>query len=697
MKWKTPITLLKKSLVHSGTYIHKLPEGNFTRCNNQPYINEDKSEFLFSSHISIFKLAYEMVSDFHSVSVKLKDLSDNGDIYRLAYNENLDVMGEYISSKERLPEKLSIPSYQVTRKNIDMVSFGGFKIKDPKALCHSAIENIISELKKVGVDISNMKIRAYSRGFYSKAICASIIYSVDLGEQSTQENNAKAWFSLLESHMRELSIRPVHISFNGEILEDFSQEHFVIYENGSSCWVKDVLGLSSCSDKAYRDFLLVNMNCEWMYQSRVANEIGALGLKVKEDNWKDLAFVSSRELIENSGLVSKYSETEKKEEYFKLPFASSIIVSYLFESGFMSLNSNELCRVSVGNYKTDFYSSREFDLEEYFVSNVDYLESCALSKNIKKDVKSFNDKKKKLVKRDGKSKERYVAFYAVHTEPLTLIGFAKCTNKSRHLLKNFKYSCVRYAIEKQGRYPLEIPMVVLDCNDEQKTFIESIAHEHSSISKKIFAVKNNAYAPINGEINGEYYDGNKLLYKPISNHIFNESGIDICCVNYERLIWRDGDLLDYFTPGELNIIKSRSFKQGKNFYELIFSLAKRVNDGCKVSIIWEFDEFSRGVDLYTDGNVCILSANLSKNTPFKLEFHSDKITICVDGRESIDTDFSYKRKYDEENQLFGSLFELLYRFKKLVVCNDDELPKVTEKKLIRFLSSLKASETHYDW
>jgi hypothetical protein len=686
IKWKTPITLLKKSLVDSYSYVHKLTAGNFKGHLHHPYIDSDRNNIFSDKHISIFKIAYEMVADFNVVSDKLKELSDNGDIFRLHNDDRLSVQGE------GLPSELIVPCYQVTRKHLDMLIYGGFRIKDPVAICHAAVRGFIKEFKKLGIDISEMKVRAHGKSLYSKAVCSSLIYSIDLGDSSTSESNIKAWYQILNSYISELAIRPVHITFDGETLEDFSQHHFVIYEDRDFCWNEDILPLKSCSDLAYRMFLFDRLEKDGFNLLAISNEISALNLKIKADPWIRLPFISSKKLIANSGLMPLYLELEEKESDNKQEFDKSLMISYLFESGFLSLNSESPCNfLYIGNFDIDVYSSGKFELHGEHVSNTSYLKSCRLSKLIEKNVQSFDSNKKKAIKREKKSDDRYVAIYAVHTEPLTLIGFAKCTSKSRHLLNNFKYSCRRYTInsELDRRREVEIPMVVLDCNDNEIKFIESIIDKHPSKSKKIFVVNEKGYYPINGKYYGKNHIGNSL-FEPLPVSLFNVSGIDLCCVNYSWLIHPNGDLLDYYTPAEMKIIESRSFERDGNSYNMLLSLAMRAKEGCVISLIWKFDEFSRGMnlDLLSD-DVFRLSANFSKASPFTIDFHPNKISVAVDGNEIITMSTSYKSRHGNEGDLFFCLLDLVEKFRNVILCKDDELPEATGKLVNKFIERWK--------
>ena len=618
-----------------------------------------------------------MASDFKSVSNKLKELSDNGDIFRLDDDETVSVSGRDLRSE------INIPCYQVTRKHLDMVTFGGSKVKDPLADCQNAVKSFIKEFKTNAVDFSSMKVRVSGKSLYSKAVCSSLIFSVDLGESSTVENDIEAWLSVFDKYISGLSTRPVHIAFNNEILEDFSQPHFVVFEDGEFCWYEATLQEKECCDETYKSFLSAMLTKHRLSDYMIYNELAALRLKIKEDCWKELPFTSSRELITSAGLMETYLTTKQEEPGYNETYNTSLVKAYLFESGFIPLERfGDIHYISVGNFDSDVGSSREFEFHNEIVDSNAYLKSCRLSELIDTSTKKHHSVKKTAIKRERKSQDRYVAIYAVHTEPLTLVGFVKCTSKTRHILNKFKYCCQRYSkYHGTSGHSVDIPMIVLECSDKQMLYIDTVIKKQTVMTKKFFFVDRNRYIPMTGG----YFSSRDLnddSFTSMPTGLFDVIGLDLCCVNYDWLIWPKGDLTDYYTPEELSILTSRSFARNGQIYEMLLALANRMDKGCKLSVIWRSDEFSRGMSLETvDGNVCKLSADFAKASPFTLYFHPNKIIISVHVLEEVTIDTDYKTFSDSGENLHSFLRGISDSFRRVVVCSDDKLPKVTQESL----------------
>ena len=189
---------------------------------------------------------------------------------------------------------------------------------------------------------------------------------------------------------------------------------------------------------------------------------------------------------------------------------------------------------------------------------------------------------------------------------------------------------------------------------------------------------------IGGYFSSRGLDDDSFTYMPTG--LFDVTGLDLCCVNYDWLVWRDGELLDYYTPKELSILKSRSFARNGQVYEMLLALANRMDKGCKLSVIWRSDEFSRGIHLETiDTHVFKLSANLAKATPFTLHFHPNKVVVSVQGIEAVTIYTDYKTYSDRGVSLYFYLQKLLEPFRQVIVCANDELPEVTQRIVMSLL------------
>lgn len=687
-KYKTPITFLKKSLHDSYHYFSSITGGDITKTINQPFIHEETNSYFFESKISIFNMALELLSDFSIVENKLESLTANGDVFRLKDDECIIIENKPIYG-DTLPHEMKVPCYQVTRKHLSMLTYGGLKLSSPESFCHNTVRVIISQLEKLNVDISDLKIRVSGESLHSKAVVSSLIYSVELGSNVSEENKLEAWVTLNQDMLNGTAIRPLHVNFNNEILTDFSDSHFVIYKDNDYCWQKDSLHIESCSDMRYRDLLLeIKDIVPYHHRNLITMELAALTLMVRDNGWMPLGYISSERIFQDSDKVNLKDELKENREgnLLNKNIYATLMRTFLYESGFISHSSEYIGFVTTLHMKVDDYRhTSNFDLRGSLVSQSSYLSDRMEIESVSSQGKRYQKNKSEIIKKQGKSKRKYYAIYTVNTESPSLIGLVRCTNKTRYVAKYFEFLRNRRSLDNKMPlgYYITIPVMTIECNEAQQFAIDEMVDNNSKKTIHAFAVKGDRFLPITSRFDA-LFNANSDFPNVFNPEIFEFSGADICCVDPLEVGNSQGlSTSEFYTKNEIKTLKLRSFERGKDTHGMLISLAKRVSEGCIVSLMNGDDEWFSNLSLsLVDEDSCTLAGSFNHHLPFGITFNRESIIVSVAGRNDVTIETDYKQKFVKDVNLRNYLLDIIDNLRNNLVCDIERLPEEAEKVLV---------------